>query len=43
MLIETPAISTSPTQCIGWMRDAGFCSARAEHLPDPYAMVVAVT
>jgi hypothetical protein len=43
MLIETPGgFDFTPTECMGWMRDAGFRSARAEHLTGPYSMVVAV-
>jgi hypothetical protein len=43
MLIETPGgFDFTPTECMGWMRDAGFRSARAEHLTGPDSMVVAV-
>jgi hypothetical protein len=43
MLIETPGgFDFTPTECTGWMRDAGFRNARAEHLTGPYSMVVAV-
>jgi hypothetical protein len=43
MLIETPGgFDFTPSECMEWMRDAGFRSARAEHLTGPYSMVVAV-
>lgn len=43
MLIETPGgFDFTPTECMEWMRDAGFRSARAEHLTGPYSMVVAI-
>jgi precorrin-6B methylase 2 len=43
MLIETPGgFDFTPTECMGWMRDAGFRSARVEHLTGPDWMVVAV-
>jgi hypothetical protein len=43
MLIETPGgFDFTPTECMGWMRDAGFRSARVEHLTGPDSMVVAV-
>jgi hypothetical protein len=43
MLIETPGgFDFTPTECMEWMRDAGFRSARAEHLTGPDSMVVAV-
>ena len=43
MLIETPGgFDFTPADCMGWMRDAGFRDARAEHLTGPYSMVVAV-
>ncbi len=43
MLIESPGgFDFTPTECIGWMREAGFRDARAEHLTGPDSMVVAV-
>ena len=43
MLIETPGgFDFTPADCMGWMREAGFRDARAEHLTGPYSMVVAV-
>jgi hypothetical protein len=43
MLIETPGgFDFTPTECMGWMRDAGFRSARVEHMTGPDSMVVAV-
>jgi hypothetical protein len=43
MLIETPGgFDFTPAECMQWMRDAGFHSARTEHLTGPDSMVVAV-
>jgi hypothetical protein len=43
MLIETPGgFDFTPADCMAWMRDAGFRSARAEHLTGPDSMVVGV-
>jgi hypothetical protein len=43
MLIETEGgFDYTPSDCIGWMRNAGFTSARAEHLVGPDSMVVAI-
>jgi hypothetical protein len=30
------------TDCIGWMRAAGFAEVRREHLAGPYSMVIGV-
>jgi hypothetical protein len=43
MLLGTPGgFDFTPAECMGWMRDAGFRSTRAEHLSGPNSMVVAV-
>jgi O-methyltransferase domain/Dimerisation domain len=43
MLIETPGgFDFTPADCMAWMRDAGFRTARAEHLTGPDSMVVGV-
>jgi SAM-dependent methyltransferase len=43
MLIETPGgFDYTGAQCIGWMKDAGFSSARVEHLVGPDSMVVGI-
>ena len=42
MLIETPGgFDYTGADCIGWMKDAGFREAHAEHLIGPDSMVVA--
>lgn len=43
MLIETHGgFDYTAADCMGWMRDAGFTSTRAEHLVGPDSMVVGV-
>jgi hypothetical protein len=43
MLVETPAgFDYTGTDCIGWMKDAGFREARVEHLIGPDSMVVGI-
>jgi hypothetical protein len=43
MLLGTPGgFDFTPAECMGWMRDAGFRDARAEHLSGPHSMAVAV-
>jgi hypothetical protein len=43
MLIETPGgFDYTGTDCIGWMKDAGFREARVEHLIGPDSMVVGI-
>ena len=43
MLIETPGgFDYTGAQCVGWMKDAGFTSARVEHLVGPDSMVVGI-
>ena len=43
MLIETEGgFDYTAADCIGWMRSAGFTSARAEHLVGPDSMVIAI-
>lgn len=43
MLIETPGgFDYSGADCIGWMKDAGFSSARVEHLVGPDSMVIGI-
>ena len=43
MLIETRGgFDFTATDCVGWMREAGFREARAEHLAGPDSMVVGV-
>ncbi len=43
MLIETPGgFDYTGADCMGWMKDAGFSSARIEHLVGPDSMVVGV-
>ena len=42
MLIETPGgFDYTGADCQGWMKEAGFASARVEHLVGPDSMVVA--
>jgi hypothetical protein len=42
MLIETPGgFDYTSADCIGWMKEAGFREAHAEHLIGPDSMVVA--
>ena len=41
MLIETPGgFDYTGADCIGWMKEAGFRSARVEHLVGPDSMVI---
>jgi hypothetical protein len=41
MLIETPGgFDYTAAESIGWMHDAGFKSARVEHLVGPDSMVI---
>ena len=41
MLIETPGgFDYTGADCIGWMKEAGFSSARSEHLVGPDSMVI---
>jgi len=41
MLIETPGgFDYTGADCVGWMKDAGFATARVEHLVGPDSMVV---
>jgi hypothetical protein len=41
MLIETPGgFDYTGADCIGWMKEAGFRDARAEHLVGPESMVI---
>lgn len=43
MLIETPGgFDYTASDCVGWMREAGFRETRAEHLVGPDSMVVAI-
>jgi hypothetical protein len=43
MLIETPGgFDYTGADCIGWMKEAGFASARVEHLVGPDSMVVGI-
>ena len=43
MLIETPGgFDCTGADCVGWMKEAGFPSARVEHLVGPDSMVVGV-
>lgn len=43
MLIETPGgFDYTGADCEGWMKDAGFTSARTEHLVGPDSMVVGI-
>ncbi len=43
MLIATPGgFDYTGTDCLGWMRDAGFASAQVEPLRGPYSMAVAI-
>ena len=43
MLIETPGgFDYTASDCMGWMRDAGFRQTRAEHLVGPDSMVVGI-
>src|SRR5205085_1586245 len=43
MLIETPGgFDYTAADCIGWMKEAGFTTTRAEHLIGPDSMVIAV-
>jgi hypothetical protein len=43
MLIETPGgFDYTGADCIGWMKEAGFTSARVEHLVGPDSMVVGI-
>ena len=41
MLIETPGgFDYTGSDCIGWLRDAGFSNCRVEHLVGPDSMVI---
>ena len=43
MLIETPGgFDYSGTDCIGWMKEAGFRDCRVEHLIGPDSMVIGI-
>lgn len=43
MLIETPGgFDFTGADCIGWMREAGFASARVQHLAGPSSIVIAL-
>jgi hypothetical protein len=43
MLIETPGgADYTAADCAGWMREAGFTSARAEPLGGPDSMVAGI-
>jgi hypothetical protein len=43
MLIETPGgFDYTGADCVGWMKEAGFSSARVEHLVGPDSMVVGI-
>lgn len=43
MLMETPGgFDYTWTECVTWVREAGFTAARREHLQGPYSMVVGV-
>jgi hypothetical protein len=43
MLLGTPGgFDFTPSECMGWMREAGFRDARVEQLTGPNSMVVAV-
>jgi hypothetical protein len=43
MLIETPeGFDYTAADCMGWMREAGFSSTRAEHLVGPDSMVIGI-
>jgi len=43
MLVETPAgFDYTGSDCIGWMKEAGFRDARVEHLVGPDSMVVGI-
>jgi hypothetical protein len=43
MLIETPGgFDYSGSDCMGWMRDAGFRETRVEHLLGPDSMAIGV-
>jgi hypothetical protein len=43
MLIETPGgFDYTGSDCMGWMKDAGFQKTRVEHLAGPDSMVVGI-
>ena len=43
MLIETPGgFDYTGADCVGWMKETGFSSARVEHLVGPDSMVIGV-
>jgi hypothetical protein len=43
MLIETPGgFDYTGTDCMGWMKEAGFSSTRVEHLVGPDSMVIGI-
>jgi hypothetical protein len=43
MLIETPGgFDYTGAACIGWMKEAGFCETRVEHLVGPDSMVIGI-
>jgi precorrin-6B methylase 2 len=43
MLIETPGgFDYTGAECMGWMKEAGFSSARVEHLVGPDSMVIGI-
>jgi hypothetical protein len=43
MLIETPGgFDYTGADCVGWMQDTGFSSARVEHLVGPDSMVIGI-
>lgn len=42
VLVETPNGSDyTHSECIGWLREAGFGNPNVEHLPGPESMIVA--
>jgi O-methyltransferase domain len=43
MLIETPeGFDYTAADCKSWMKEAGFCETRAEHLQGPDSMIIAI-
>jgi hypothetical protein len=43
MLIESPGgFDYTGSDCMGWMKEAGFCETRVEHLARPDSMVIGV-
>ena len=43
MLVETPGgFDYTGSDCMGWMKEAGFRETRVEHLVGPDSMVIAI-